>query len=254
MFKSRLLSEEVAQEIKGLIISKKLVEGTKLPNEAELSENLGVSRITIREAIKLLSSSGTVEIRRGIGTFVTNKPGLSNDPLGLAFLEKEGQLKKIHQTRMAIEPRAAAWAAQCAADKDIQIIEANLHLLNTVFGELNQGKITRAIAIKKYVDAEIAFHLSIYACLKNDVLNRILYIILEAYMLRYMDIELVPDNDMQRKTHQTILNAIKAHAPSAAEEAVIKHLEFGETLIDIIEHSILGKSALEENQHPAKRS
>jgi DNA-binding FadR family transcriptional regulator len=239
MAKSRLLSAEVADKIKDLIISKKLSVGERLPNEIELSESLGVSRITIREAIKLLSSSGTLEIRRGIGTFVSDTPGLSNDPLGLVFLGKEGLLKKIHQSRMAIEPRTAAWAAQYATEEDIKVMEANLAILNGIHEEFAKGRLTKAMALTKYMDAEITFHLSVYSCLKNDVLDRILYIILEAYMLRYQEIELIPDNEFQKKTHRAILEAIRDHDPAAAEVATIKHLEFGETIIDIIEHSVL---------------
>lgn len=245
MSKSRLLSNEVAQEIKNLIISKQLKEGEKLPNELELSENLGVSRITIREAIKLLSSLGAVEIRRGVGTFVTNKPGLSSDPLGLDFLEDETLLEKIHQVRMMFEPTVCALAAQHATDDDIKEIQ---HLLDTMHKlplEAARNKANKEIIAKKYVDAEIAFHHSICSCAKNDVLERIMFIIMEAYIRRYWDIELTPNNEYQRRSHQAIVDAIRTRDPEAARQACIAHLEFAETLIDIIQNSTLKKKMQE---------
>ncbi|MGB4255860.1 MAG: GntR family transcriptional regulator, partial [Rectinema sp.] len=75
-------SQEVASHIKELIRDEKLKPGEKLPNELELCSLFSVSRPTIREAVKILISQGIIEIRRGKGTYVTEVPGIAQDPLG----------------------------------------------------------------------------------------------------------------------------------------------------------------------------
>ena len=77
MAKSKRLSDDIADVILSMItVEKKYNPGDKLPNEMELSEQLGVSRITLREAIRILVTANVLEIKRGKGTFV--KKILSN--------------------------------------------------------------------------------------------------------------------------------------------------------------------------------
>ncbi len=85
--KKGLLSAEIVNEIEALIHNQKLQVGDQLHTEIALSEQLGVSRTTIREAVKTLSAKGVVEIRRGVGTFVCQMPGVVSDSLGLTFLK-----------------------------------------------------------------------------------------------------------------------------------------------------------------------
>ena len=85
--KNKLLAEQVEDEIYHYILDTPLEPGTKLPNEFELGEKFGVGRSTVREAVKLLSSKGIVEVRRGSGTYVvTTAKGLS-DPLNLRSVQ-----------------------------------------------------------------------------------------------------------------------------------------------------------------------
>ena len=79
-------------EIYHYILDTPLEPGTKLPNEFELGEKFGVGRSTVREAVKLLSSKGIVEVRRGSGTYVvTTAKGLS-DPLNLRSVQDKNAL------------------------------------------------------------------------------------------------------------------------------------------------------------------
>ena len=70
--------------INQVIIDQNINAGEKLPNEFELAAHLNVGRGTIREAVKLLVARNCLEIRRGKGTFVVEKPGQIEDPLGFA--------------------------------------------------------------------------------------------------------------------------------------------------------------------------
>ncbi len=86
MIQKQLLSEKIAENIGKSIVGGFYKIGDQMPNEMELSEELGISRATLREAIKILISQNVLEVRRGIGTFVSHTPGLSTDPLGLDYI------------------------------------------------------------------------------------------------------------------------------------------------------------------------
>lgn len=70
--KEKLLVEQVEEMLYKLIKEEPYPKGTKLPNEFKLGEHFGVSRSTVREAIRSLTSKGVLEVRRGSGTYVVN--------------------------------------------------------------------------------------------------------------------------------------------------------------------------------------
>src|SRR5215831_11929140 len=71
---SRRVSEQVADQIRGLITRDRLAEGDRLPPERDLAELFGVSRPMISQALRMLSLMGLVEIRQGSGAFVLRRP------------------------------------------------------------------------------------------------------------------------------------------------------------------------------------
>lgn len=89
-----------------------------IPNEAELSKKLEVSGSTAREAIKTLVSQNILEIRRGSGTFVCNKPGVAEDPPGFRFIsDKIGLALDSLEIRLVLEPHIAEKAAEISGKK-----------------------------------------------------------------------------------------------------------------------------------------
>ena len=122
--KNKLLAEQVEDEIYHYILDTPLEPGAKLPNEFELGEKFGVGRSTVREAVKLLSSKGIVEVRRGSGTYVvTTAKGLS-DPLNLRSVQDKNALAlDLVNVRLLLEPGMAEMAALNASDEDIERIQ-----------------------------------------------------------------------------------------------------------------------------------
>src|SRR5690554_5605099 len=90
--KSKTLAEKAAQELLKFIQDKNMMEGEKLPNEYELSKQLGVGRNTVREAVRILASRNILKIKQGAGTFISDKPGMVEDPLGFLFMEDRRKL------------------------------------------------------------------------------------------------------------------------------------------------------------------
>ncbi|GAU76936.1 FadR/GntR family transcriptional regulator [Fusibacter sp. 3D3] len=86
MYQKKLLSEKIVENIVDLIVKGLFKPGDKMPNELQLSEELNISRATLREAIKTLESRNVLEVKRGIGTYVAQVPGLSKNPLGSEFI------------------------------------------------------------------------------------------------------------------------------------------------------------------------
>ena len=114
--KNKLLAEQVEDQIYHYILDEALEPGAKLPNEFALGEKFRGGRSTSREAVKLLSSKGIVEVRQGSGTYVvTTVKGLS-DPLNLRSVQDKNALAfDLVNVRLLLEPGIAELAAQTAA-------------------------------------------------------------------------------------------------------------------------------------------
>ena len=107
------LGEKTAQMLLEMIQKEGFGPGDKLPTEAELVESLGVGRNTVREALRILMSRNIVTIRQGSGTFISEKKGVVDDPLGFSMMEDRRRLTEdLIQVRLMLEPQLAALAAQ----------------------------------------------------------------------------------------------------------------------------------------------
>ena len=118
------LSEQAVNEITNMIlVERRFRPGDKLPNEMELAEELGISRITLREAIRVLCTRGLVEIQRGRGTFVLSGGpvlGFSGGGPDLSGADTGDLLEFL----LCTLPEAARCAAERAEEKEIQQLDA----------------------------------------------------------------------------------------------------------------------------------
>ena len=119
----RNLSQQTAERLYNSIVAEgTLRPGDKLPNEVELSQQLGVSRATLREAIRELAARGVLEVRRGRGTFVSEEVADIED-FGFSGLERlQGQLRDLFELRSIFEPKAARLACQRATEEELRDI------------------------------------------------------------------------------------------------------------------------------------
>ena len=140
--------------------------GEKLPNELELSQELGVSRTTLREAIRSLVTQGVLEVRRGKGTFVSERVGEIED-FGFGGLEQvKGQLRDLFELRSIFEPQAAKLACLRATEEELADI-------------LEKGAAVEACirAGRDRVEADGAFHAAIVRATHNEFMVRLLPLI-----------------------------------------------------------------------------
>ena len=163
----KMLSERIADQILEMItIEKRFLPGDKLPNENDLSEELGVSRTTLREAVRFLVAHHVLVIKRGKGTFVSNNKELTDD---LGFGELDNiilKLKDLFEMRYIFEPQIAYFAAKRATEEEMdKILE---------FGHLVEEKI---LAEEDRTETDQAFHNAIAKATHNDLVKRLLPIL-----------------------------------------------------------------------------
>src|SRR5262249_42971176 len=128
-FSRRSLHGQVAHDIGRRILGGLVKPGELLPSETELSQQLGVSRTALREAIKVLAGKGLIESRPKTGTRVRPRESwnfLDPDVLTWAFdgNAAEHYIDELYELRRVIEPAAAAFAAERASVADIARMEA----------------------------------------------------------------------------------------------------------------------------------
>lgn len=220
----RELSVAAAKKLREMIIEKGLKAGDRLPNESELGKLYGVSRSTVREAVKLLIADNVVEIKRGKGTFVTNQPGVGKDPLGLEFANQSKLLDNLMETRMMIEPQIAYLAAQRAT-------RANIEKLARIMEKIKAAGSSKG----NHTPYDVAFHKAVAECTQNDVLYRILPIICESIQEGYFETADVPGSyERAIESHFNIYQAIVNKDSETAKNETKKHLKQTQEDIKII--------------------
>ncbi len=159
------LSEQASDAIMDMIfIQRRFHPGDKLPNELELSEELGISRITLREAIRILCTRGLVEIRRGRGTYViSNDPALRSAPCGGEQDLTDASDRNLMEYRLSLEPAAAYYAAKRADEKEIQHMEALLEQM----GKLSERG-------QSVIRTERDFHAAIASASHNPLFGQLI--------------------------------------------------------------------------------
>ncbi|WP_297421185.1 FadR/GntR family transcriptional regulator [Clostridium sp.] len=212
---TKSLGEQTSERIIQLIIENDWKAGDKLPNEYDLAEKLQVGRSTIREAIKALVSRNILEIRRGAGTYISEKGGIADDPLGLTFVKDKFKLAvDLLEVRFMIEPSIASIAAVKATDEEIQQMS---DLCDEIEELILQGE--------PYMDKDIEFHTAIAKSSKNLVVGNLIPIINSSIAI-FIDITNQKLRRETIETHREVLNAIKERDSNGARDAMYLHLVY----------------------------
>lgn len=131
MYQKMLLPEKMAENLTQLIVKGYYRSGDKLPNELQMSTELGVSRATLREAFKILESRNVIVVKRGIGTFIAEVPGLSQDPLGRSFINLDSDMTDICKTLQSVGETLFQKRAYCDESEKTLIRETLIDDLET---------------------------------------------------------------------------------------------------------------------------
>ena len=210
---TKTLAEQVADGIMNLIQETPYKAGDKLPTEKELCESTGAGRNTVREALKILASRNVLEIRQGAGTFVSEKQGIPDDPLGFSMVNDHVKLTRdLLQVRIMLEPQIAALAAQCAKEHEIRELEDILEEMEA--------------AMKKredYSELDTKFHTKIAQCTHNIVMENLLPVIGKGVAVFAREVAQT-EYDRTWISHRKIFCYIRDHKPFEAEMEMQYHL------------------------------
>lgn len=210
--------DEVVKRITGAIISKKLVPGQKIPTENELCHQLGVGRNSLREAMKILSAMGIVEIRRGDGTYIAEKvsPSVFDSLIYSLMLEQSTQ-EEILELRQTLEVDILDMAVQKATDEDIAVLDS---LLQDFRQMIDNKEYDKAAAL------DIKFHHTLVDIARNPLLARI---VKGVYNIFYPSVErtlcLRHEFEGAYNKHKDIVDVIRKRDKNQIESVIARSLE-----------------------------
>ncbi len=214
------LALPVIEALADQIVSGQLPAGSQLPSELTLCEVFGVSRITMREAVKSLEEKGLALARQGSGTTVTEEDGwMLLDPIVLAAVVRhDTQLTLLDQlvdVRARLEAPMAAQAARNATPTDIAEMTALLALLDRQVDEQ-----------EKFVETDVAFHDRIMRASGNRLSRSIVRTVhAEARKsYRYSGDPTSTECRVSNDEHRAILDRIKEKDEAGAEQAMSQHI------------------------------
>lgn len=212
------VSQEAVNQIVGLIESRQLQPGDRLPGERRLVESLGVSRTSVREALRSLEGMGLIEVKAGKGAYV--KQPISEfveSTLPHPLLVDRDTLKKLYELREIIETGAATIAALKATEEDLQIMHRAVEGVEASFAEEN---------LNGMVEADIQFHRAILVATGNDILVRVMDNIADLLKeMRRTSLSVTEGVQQTIAGHRAILAALERREPELARKAMQTHLQ-----------------------------
>ncbi|MFN2204794.1 MAG: FadR/GntR family transcriptional regulator [Candidatus Promineifilaceae bacterium] len=214
--KQQTVAEAISAEILKLLRQKELKAGDKLPPERELAEMLGVSRPSLREALRALSIMKVVEVRQGDGTYVSAlNPEELVEHLEFVFMLDDSTTLQLFEARKIVEPGNAALAAQRISDEELAQLRAYLDESERGYDDP-----------ETFLQIDIELHELITRAARNPLLERFMASISAlGRASRHKTVRLSGVTKPTVDHHRRIVAALEAHDPQAASAAMLRHLE-----------------------------
>ncbi|MBT8475616.1 MAG: FadR family transcriptional regulator [Rhodobacteraceae bacterium] len=240
---SEKLAQAVVKQIELLILRGILRPGERLPSERELSERMGVSRPSLREAVAELHDNGLLETRPGSGIYVANDLGARYSPaLTRLFSAHPDAVFDYIAFRRDMEGLAIERAARFGSETDLKVVD-------TLFRKMEAAHSKRDPSEEAGLDAE--FHMAIVEACHNVVMlhmMRSMFDLLQqgVFFNRQIMFKQRMTRDMLLDQHRAINDALQARDPAAARAAVSAHLDF-------VEAALMGQQKADQNEAVAKQ-
>ncbi len=210
------VTDEAIEKIKAMITSGELKAGDRLPREADLAAELGLSRSSLREAVRALSLVNILDVRRGDGTYVTSldPPVLLEALSFIVDFHRDDTVLDFLRVRRILEPAATAMAAE-------RITEADSEGLRKLLDSLGPDP-----DVDDLVANDLEFHRRISACSGNAVLCSLLETLsgptTRARVWRGLTQAWTKERTLAE--HRAILEALEAHEPEVARSWATVHI------------------------------
>ena len=215
------VTDDAIERIRELVASGAWGPGTRLPREVDLAKQLGLSRNSLREAVRALSQARVLEVRQGDGTYVSSlDPGELLEPtLSATHLLQGRTVLELFEVRRMLEPEAAALAAQRGDGEVAASLRAELDRM-----------VAAGDSPDDLVEADAAFHDVIARAPGNGVLRALLRS-LSTSTVRARLWHGIADRgalDQAREEHRRIYEAIAAGDPDLARASALLHIATNE--------------------------
>ena len=210
------VTDEAIEKIKAMIVSGTLRAGDRLPKEADLAAELGLSRSSLREAVKALSLVNILDVRQGDGTYVTSlEPTLLLEALSfIVDFHRDATVLELLQVRRILEPAATAMATVRATDDEIDDLRKLLDSLGP------------DPAVEDLVANDLEFHRRIAVSSGNSVLSSLVES-MSAPTTRARVWRGLTQAGVGARTvaeHRAILDAMASRDPEAARSWATVHI------------------------------
>src|SRR5471032_2877664 len=200
----RSLVDQALEQLRQRITQGVWAIGERLPTEPELSAELGISRNTVREAMRVLAFSGLIEIRQGDGSYLRSM----TDPLGAMKAMSHCTLAQAQETRQILEVEAVGLAALRRTDEDLVALRAALK----ASGDHYQGD------LEHYISCDLVFHKRLVDAAHNPALSELYHYfssIVGAQLRQTLNIQ--PRRQAVFDLHGALLDAVEQQDPERAK-------------------------------------
>lgn len=210
------VTDEAIEKIKAMIVSGELGPGDRLPPEKELAERLGLSRNSMREAVKALEVIRVLDVRRGDGTYVTSlEPHLLLEAISFVIdMHDDDSLLELFAVRRMLESQATGLAATQGDDEAIAALQAEI------------DGVDAGVSIDDLVAHDIRFHQEIVQMTGNGYLAGLIDSLSSQTIRARVWRGLTEQGAVERtlSEHRAIAEAIAQHDPSLATSLATAHI------------------------------
>jgi GntR family transcriptional regulator, transcriptional repressor for pyruvate dehydrogenase complex len=207
--------QQIVSRLLDLIQQRHLGAGDRLPAERDLAATMGVSRSSLREALRALTVLGVTEMRHGTGTYVSSlSPELLVRPLSFVLSLSDGGFDQLFEARRVVEPAIAALAAERIDDATLERLDELVAIAATALDDE-----------AAFMAADLDLHDAIRIAAGNAILGRFMESIAALGLASRQATN--PSRTLRAQSardHERIVAALRRHDPEAAADAMRIHL------------------------------
>ena len=217
--KNTKVYEQVIEQIKSKIKSGEIKKGDRLPSEREMAELIGVSRTSVREAIRALEVVGLVESKQGAGNYIkTNFDNSLFEPLSVMFMLQESSVQEMYDLRETLELECAKLSAKNIEDNELALLTAIVDRMYLAGSE------------EESLELDIKFHYLIAKASRNVLLINMLDVISQLMdeFIQKSRMQILHEGNTKEsllEIHENLLRALKCRDESKVCNAMKEHFD-----------------------------
>ena len=217
--KTTKVYEQVIEQIKSKIKSGEIKKGDRLPSEREMAELIGVSRTSVREAIRALEVVGLVESKQGAGNYIkTNFDNSLFEPLSVMFMLQESSVKEMYDLRETLELECAKLSAKNIEENELALLTAIVDRMYLAGSE------------EESLELDIKFHYLIAKASRNVLLINMLDVISQLMdeFIQKSRMQILHEGNTKEsllEIHENLLRALKCRDESKVCNAMKEHFD-----------------------------